>query len=80
MRRYAHARLVVVEAEVLLDDLLAGSDGDLDGALDHRRDPLVDRLLDGELDQLQDLGMLLQSINKSINQQGYIFRPIRRTW
>ena len=51
---------IVIEAEVLLDNLLAGGDRDLDGPLDHGTDPLVHRLLDRQLDQLDDLRVLLE--------------------
>ena len=60
VRGNAHSGFVEVKREVLLDDLLAGGDGDLDGTLDHRGDPLLHTLLDGQLDQLVELGVLFQ--------------------
>ena len=59
----------MIETEVLLDDLLAGGDGDLDGALNHRADPLVHRLLDGQLDQLDDLRVFLEELDPEIESE-----------
>ena len=60
----------MIEAEVLLDNLLAGGDRYLDGSLYHGTDPLVHRLLDRQLNQLDDLGMLRE---KKVNLKASLY-------
>jgi hypothetical protein len=56
----AHARLVVVERVVLAHNLLARRQSNLDGAVYDGAGPLLDRLFDRNLDELHEVGLLLQ--------------------
>ena len=60
--------VVVVQGKILLDDLLAGGQGDLDGSLDDGGQILLDGLLDGDGDHLDGVRLVLDERQPGVDR------------
>ena len=58
----------MVQGKVLLDDLLAGGQGDLDGPLDDGCQVLLDGLLDGDGDDLDGVRLVLDERQPGVDR------------